>query len=53
MKVIVINKKGNKYEEPYKVVYLITKVCRNVSVTICWVTIKELINSRWIKTYQI
>ena len=44
--------KTNKYKEPYKGPYPITKVQTNVNVTICWGATQERINIRWIKHYH-
>ena len=48
-KVPVRNKKSNKYEEPYKLPYPITKVCTNVNVTIRRGAVQYCINIRCIK----
>ena len=52
-KVLVCNKKSNKYEYPYKVSYPITNVRKNGTVTICRGAVKERIHIRWIKPYNI
>ena len=51
-KVLVRNKKANKYENPYVGPYPITKVWNNGNVTICRCTMKECINIIWIKPYN-
>ena len=51
-KVLVRNKKANKYEEPYVGPYPITQVWTNGNVTILWGTVQERINIRCIKAYH-
>ena len=51
-KVLVRDKKENKYEKPYKGPYQITKVQKNGTVTLLWGALKECINIIWIKPYH-
>ena len=51
-KVLVRNKKGNKYEDPYVGAYPITQVWKNLNVTIRWGAVQERINIKWIKIYH-
>ena len=51
-KVLVRDKRANKYKESYKVPYLIAKVRKNGTITINQGAIQEHINIRWIKPYR-
>ena len=51
-KLLVRNKKGNKYEEPYVGPYLITQLWTDKNFTILQGAVQELIKIRWIKTYH-
>ena len=51
-KILVRNKRVNKYEEPYVGPYPITQVSKNVNVTICLGALQERINMIWIKPYH-
>ena len=51
-KVLVCEKKANKYEEPYKIHFPITKVCTHGTVTIRQGAVQEHIKIIWIKTYH-
>ena len=51
-KLLVRNKKGNKYEEPYVGPYPITQVWNNGNVKILWGSVQERINIRCIKHYH-
>ena len=51
-KLLVRNKKGNKYEEPYVGPYLITQLWIDKNFTIFQGAVQELIKIRWIKTYH-
>ena len=50
-KVLMRNKRANKYETPYLGPYPITKVWTNGNVTIRRGPVQERINIRWIKPY--
>ena len=51
-KVLVRNKKENKYEKTYGGPYPITQVWNNGNVKILWGSVQEHINIRWIKPYH-
>ena len=51
-KLLVRNKKANKYEELYVGPYPINQVWEYGNVTIRWGAVKECINNIWIKPYH-
>ena len=51
-KLLVSDKKENKYEDPHKGLYPITKICISVTVTVRQVAIQYRINIRCIKPYN-
>ena len=51
-KVIVLNKKNNKYQEPYKGPHQKTKLWKIRTVSVRRGAMKERINVRWIKPHH-
>ena len=51
-KLLVRNKKSNKYEQPYVGPYPITQIWKNVIVALRHGDVEDRINIRWIKPYH-
>ena len=51
-KVLVRNKKSDKYEDPYVGSYQITQLWTDGNVTICQGDVQERMNITWIKRYH-